>query len=142
MHPHTYSHYLQKKYNLPGVFYLDPWPFGEPICAIIDPEAAQQPTVQHSLPKHPKLDSAVWPVTGENSLVSLEGAAHKMWRSTFNPGFNTSHLMTLVPGIVDDCLLSADIMAGHAKKQDIVLLEEGATKLTIDIIGKTVLYVR
>ena len=49
--------------------------------------------------------------------------------------------MTLVGGMVDDCLVFTDILAKHARAQDIFPLEEAATKATIDIIGRVVLYV-
>ena len=141
IHPHCYQHYIKAKYNLPDVFYLDLWPAGYQILAVTDPEAAQQPTVQHSLPKHPSIDGSIWPITGEQSLVALEGQPWKMWRSTFNPGFSSSHLMNLVPGIVECCELFKDILTKHAEEQDIFQLEEAATKVTVDIIGKVVLYV-
>ena len=59
----------------------------------------------------------------------------------FNPGFSNTHLMTLVGGIVDDCLVFKDILAKHAGAQDIFALEEEATKVTIDVIGRVILYV-
>ena len=139
IHPHTFVHYLQKKYNLPDVFYLDTWPVGQQICAIVDPETAQQPTVQRSLPKHETLDGAIHPITGYNSIVTLEGQEHKRWRSIFNPGFSTAHLISLVPGIVEDCELFASILAKNIETKDIFQLEEVATKVTIDVIGRVVL---
>ena len=138
IHPHAIMHYLQKLYNLPPIYYLDTWPFGYPLCVIVDPEVANQATIQTSLPKHEALNDAIAPLTGYHSLVSIEGKEHKRWRNIFNPGFSHAHLMTLADGIVDDGLLFTDILDKHAETGDIFLLEEAATRLTVDIIGRVV----
>ena len=138
-HPHLLVHYLKEQYDLPDIFYIDTWPFGEQICAVVDPQAAYDVTVKHSLPKHPIIEDSIAPITGHNPLVSLNGKEHKKWRGIFNPGFSSAHLMTLLGGIVDDCAVFTDILAKHAKAQDIFLLEEAATRVTVDIIGRVVL---
>ena len=132
-------HYLRTTYNLPPIFYIDTWPFLEPICVIVDPDVAYQVTVQNSLPKHKSVTKAIWPLVGEKNLGSMDGAEHKMWRAIFNPGFSSAHLMTLVDGIVDDSMLFMEILGRHAEEQDIFSLEEAATKATVDIIGRVVL---
>ncbi|KAG8531781.1 uncharacterized protein KY384_003417 [Bacidia gigantensis] len=139
IHPHTFIHYLKQTYDLPDVFYVDTWPVGDQICAVVNPELAQYVTVQHSLPKHPALERTLNHITGFKSLVGLEGQEHKRWRAVFNPGFSTAHLMTLVSGIVDDCTVFRDILVKHAEKGDRFLLEEAATGVTIDVIGRAVL---
>ena len=132
-------HYLRIQYNLPLVFYLDTWPFSDPICVIVDPDLAYQVTVQNSLPKHKVISESIWPLTGPKTLVAMDGPEHKRWRAIFNPGFSSAHLMTLVDGIVDDSMLFMDILGKHAKEQDIFSLEEAATRVTVDIIGRVVL---
>jgi cytochrome P450 len=139
IHPHAIMPYLQAKYNLPPIYYVDTWPFGYSICAIVDPDVAMQATVQTSLPKHEALVDAIGPLTGYHSLVSIEGKEHRRWRNIFNPGFSNAHLMTLVDGIVADGLLFMDILGKHAATGDIFLLEEAATRLTVDIIVRVVL---
>lgn len=138
-HPHTLSHYLRAKYDLPAIFYMETWPFGWPICAIIDPDVAYQVTVQNSLPKHEAINAAIWPLAGTKTLVSMNGLEHKRWRAIFNPGFSNAHLMTLVDGIVDDSVMFAEILGKHADASEVFCLEEAATKATVDIIGRVVL---
>ena len=140
IHPHTVTSYLRKKYNLPAIFYLDTWPFGaESICVVLDPDVASQVTVQPCLPKHKALEDIVLPLTGRDSLLTIEGKRHKEWRNVFNPGFSNAHLMTLVDGIVEDSLVFIDILGKHADTGDTLLLEEAATKFTVDVIGRVVL---
>lgn len=132
-------HYFRTQYKLPPVFYLDTWPFADPICAIVDPDVAYQVTVQNSLPKHKAIPEAIWPLTGEKSLVAMDGLEHKRWRAIFNPGFSSAHLMTLVDGIVDDSMVFMDILGRHDEEQNIFSFEEAATRATLDIIGRVVL---
>lgn len=47
--------------------------------------------------------------------------------------------MTLVPGIVDDSIIFTEKLASHAAKGEVFRLEEDATRLTVDIIGKVTL---
>jgi len=48
-----------------------------------------------------------------------------------NPGFAAAHLMSLVPGIVDESLLFCQNIAEHADKGEVFRLEEDVTKLTV-----------
>ncbi|EON66227.1 hypothetical protein W97_05620 [Coniosporium apollinis CBS 100218] len=138
-HPHLYGHFIQREYNLGPVFYLSSWPFGADMLVVQDPELAQQVTTQLFLPKHKSLKDIIYALSGENNMLTLEGAEWKRWRSIFNPGFSAANLMTLVPGIVDSAAVFADVLNRHAQKGDVFPLEEAATKVTVDIIGKVVL---
>ncbi|KAL8870388.1 MAG: hypothetical protein Q9174_003560 [Haloplaca sp. 1 TL-2023] len=106
---------------------------------ILDPAAAAQITIRNSLPKHQEARDFVYPLLGKSNLVSLEGKEWRMWRSVFNPGFASGHLMSLVSGMVADTVLFTDILAGYAASSTIFKLEDAATRLTVDIIGKVVL---
>lgn len=47
--------------------------------------------------------------------------------------------MTLVSGIVDDCLVFCDILSEQARTSKAVRMETLATKLTVDVIAKVVM---
>lgn len=47
-----------------------------------------------------------------------------------------------MPGIIDDCLIFIDKIREHATKGEVFRLEEDATRLTFDIIGKVSLDLR
>jgi len=131
---------MKEKYGINrSYFYADVWPVRDPLLYVFDPNVAQQLTVEHSTPKHPFLDEFITPITGKNSLVSSEGAEWKKWRSLLNPGFASGHLMSLVSGMVDDCVVFSGKLQAHAEKGDVFRLEEAATRLTVDIIGKVVM---
>lgn len=71
-----------------------------------------------------------------------EANIKKTYSKKHNIGFSTQHLLTLVPGIVDDALIYVEKLTEHAQKQDLFRLEEDTTRLTVDVIGKVVLDVR
>lgn len=137
--PQGFPLLVKEKYNLGAYYFLDVFPFGDPIMIILDTDMMNDITVKQSLPKSRYLDEFMQHVGGPGNLVSAEGAEWKKWRSAFNPGFSASHLMTLVPLIVDQCGTFCEIMAKRAKSNELFRLEQATTRLTVDIIGKVVL---
>lgn len=144
--PLAHGNYLgdevRKRYpNLNTAFYLDNWPFGPLVLIVLDPDMSYQLTQANSLPKHEGLRHFVRPIAGKDALVTLEGPVWKRWRTIFNPGFSLSHIMTLVPSIVEEMMIFKNILQAHAEKGDIFHLEEMSLNLTIDIIGRVVMYI-
>jgi sterigmatocystin biosynthesis cytochrome P450 monooxygenase len=72
-------------------------------------------------------------------MVFSEGELWKQSRSLFNPGFSASHLMSLVPVIVDDTIIFWKSLSRAAEAKEIVQLEHMTSHLTIDIIGHVIL---
>lgn len=72
-------------------------------------------------------------------MVLAEGAMWKKQRTAFNPGFSNQYLMEQVPQILDVFEKYVDALELHATRNEVFRVEEDATKLTIDIIGKIVL---
>ena len=139
-HPQAWARYVQKKYDLPEIFYLDWWPFGPRWIFMSDPEMiSQYTTTGQSLPKSSQATEFLDLFLGKDNMVSIEGEKWKTQRSMFNPGFSAAHLMTLVPYIVDCSVVFIDVIRQKAKSHEKFELEEAATRLTIDIIGKVVL---
>lgn len=109
------------------------------MLAVCDPEICQQVALDHNIKKHPGIAHFLRHLTGPDDMVSADGEVWKRWRTMFNPGFATQHLMTLVPGIVTDAEIFVSKLDAHADAQDVFKLEEVTTRLTIDVIGKVAL---
>lgn len=137
--PQTYAVPVREKWDLPDVFYTDPWPLAPPTMMIFNTDVMNEITVKTSLQKHQLVEDFVEHVGGKGNLVTAEGAEWKKWRSAFNPGFSASHLMTLVPLIVDECSTFREILGEKAAKKELFRMEQATTRLTVDIIGKVVL---
>jgi cytochrome P450 len=67
-------------------------------------------------------------LAGHGDMVSSDGPHWKKWRSVFNPGFASSHLMTLVPGIVDYVTIFANKLTDLSNKHEPFRLEEITTR--------------
>ncbi|OQN97694.1 hypothetical protein B0A48_16014 [Cryoendolithus antarcticus] len=137
--PQTYSMHVKEAYGLGDWFCLDVWPLGPTILVTFLPEMMHEFTVKYSALKHPAVAEFMENFGGEGNLVSAEGATWKKWRSAFNPGFSASHLMAMVPALVDQCAIFCKLMDDHAKKGDLFRMEPATTRLTVDIIAKVVM---
>lgn len=137
--PQTYATLLKEAYNLGDFFYVDFWPFGDPILMVLDVDVMNEFLVKQSLPKHREVDKFLQHFGGPGNLVSSEGALWRKWRSAFNPGFSANHLMSLVPVILDECEIFCEILTKHAENKDVFRMERDTTRLTVDIIGKVAL---
>ncbi|KAF2275080.1 cytochrome P450 [Westerdykella ornata] len=137
VHPHVYAHYLREKYNLPPVFYLDIYPVSAPLLVVLHPETAHQLS-EAKLNKDPALLDVVEPLAGRENILCSDGLRWKKWRAIFNPGFSVQQLMSQVPMIVDCAAAFVRILDNHAAHNDLFRMEEEATKITIDVIGKAI----
>ncbi|KAL8727061.1 MAG: hypothetical protein Q9166_006304 [cf. Caloplaca sp. 2 TL-2023] len=124
---------------LEDAFYLDTWPFGSLFLVVSSPDMMFQLTQAAQLPKDKGLRNFLRPLTGKADLVTLEGATWKRWRKIFNPGFSASHILSLVPRMIEEVAVFKDILGGHASRGRMFYLEEATLNLTIDIIGRIVM---
>lgn len=133
-------HCIKEYYNLGDYFYFDSWPLGPPVVAIFDVDMVNQVTMRSpQIPKHPLVVDLLDNFGGPGNLAVCEGSEWKKWRSAFNPGFATSHLITTVPTIVKECQMFCKYMDEYAKTNEIFRLEQATLKVTVQIIGKIVL---
>ncbi|KAK5546428.1 hypothetical protein LTR23_003533 [Exophiala sp. CCFEE 6169] len=139
-HVQNWSNYIRKKYQLGDVFYVDWWPLGPRWLFVADPElASKYITTGQSLRKSHLTTNYLTKLLGRDNMVGLEGQQWKVLRSIFNPGFSASHLISLVPLIVDSTLVFLDILREKAQSGELISLDTYSTRYTIDIIGKIVM---
>jgi cytochrome P450 len=107
---------------------MDLWPIADPFLVVFDPELAAQFTTTYSAPKYPGMKPFLIHLAGHGDMVSSDGPHWKKWRSVFNPGFASSHLMTLVPGIVNYVTIFANKLTDLSNKHEPFRLEEITTR--------------
>ena len=133
---------IRQRYpHLDDAFYFDTWPFGSLMLIVLSPNMMYQLTQANQIPKDKGLRHFLKPLTGKADLVTLEGAAWKRWRGIFNPGFSASHISSLIPAMVEELQIFRSLLEDHAKTGDPLFLEEASLNLTIDIIGRVVMWV-
>jgi cytochrome P450 len=124
----------------PPVFMLDLRPVAFPMCVIASHEAAEQISRASKLfpwstPKSPTVHTLV-PLIGRRSILLKEEEDWKTMRKRFNPGFAPSHLMLLLPTILDKTWLFLEQLDSYARTGEAFSLEKLTVNLTFDIIGE------
>lgn len=131
---------VRRRYpHLDSAFYLDLWPFGPTMLIVICPSITYQFTQDHNLPKCRNIRRFLRPITGNQNLLTMDGAPWKHWRTIFNPGFSAKHILNLLPEILEEVLIFKEIIQSHAQKNNIILLGEPALNMMIDVAGRIVL---
>ncbi|KAF2642013.1 cytochrome P450, partial [Massarina eburnea CBS 473.64] len=119
-------------------FLMDYWPVYPPLFVSFSPEICSQMTSKHNLPKTEQIGRSLLPITGGQSMISMNGMEWKFWRGLFNPGFSAASMMKNLPHIVDCVQIFREILQEHAGK-GILCLDELTTRLTMDVIIKVTL---
>ena len=63
------------------------------------------------------------------------------WRGAFNKAFSAEHVLSLVPDMIDETLAYSETLQKHSKEEKMFYLDLTTLRFTIDVIGKTILYV-
>lgn len=78
-------------------------------------------------------------ITGGHQLFTTDGPMWKYWRSTFAHGFSSSHIMTIIPELIEEALVFRDILYEKAEEGEKFPLESITTNLAADLVGKFML---
>jgi cytochrome P450 len=121
-----------------GYFLMDLWPMFVPIIMTFSPDIAAQVSTKYDLPKPKDQQESFQPIIGGPSLITMNDAQWKIWRSLFNTGFSATHMLSLVPSLVDSVEVFCEQLHKHVGG-DMFYLDDLAMQLTMDIITKTTL---
>lgn len=120
------------------VFLTDFWPMFQPVLMISGPEIAYQASIKYDLPKPRDQEKSFQPIIGGPSLITMNNEQWRFWRSLLNPEFSASHILSLVPSIVDAVDIFCDLLEEKAGKE-VFLLDDMAARLAMDVITRTTL---
>ncbi|KAI1323020.1 cytochrome P450 [Xylariaceae sp. FL0255] len=115
----------------PPVMLIDLRPVSPPLLVIRNYAVAEQIA--------PETWNHLQYLTGSMSIASSQGESWKTLRKRFNPGFAPQHLLSLLPSIIDKSFLFLDHLDNFARSGTDFSLQELATNLTFDVIGRVVL---
>ncbi|TDZ40133.1 putative sterigmatocystin biosynthesis P450 monooxygenase stcS [Colletotrichum trifolii] len=137
-HPqHVYT-YLAQKYNMPGIFYVDMWPFVESQVVITDPDAAQLVLTTNPYPIHPTIEKFLRPFTGPDSIAASNGERWKYNHRMVGSGFTPTYVKPMSGMIAVQVLIFHERLKGFAESGEPFNMEEEAAKTVFDVIGKVV----
>ncbi|OJD13923.1 hypothetical protein AJ78_05686 [Emergomyces pasteurianus Ep9510] len=140
--PDAYIHHLlitiSREYNFPDLFYLDLWPFADPMVVLCTPELAAQVTTEQAFPKDPSVNYYLSPFLGKSSIISVNGPKWKTLHSTFAPAFAPAYIRTLTDGMVDEVLIYHDNLSQLAKSKKPFSMSAVNVDMTFNVIGRAV----
>lgn len=116
-------------------FYLDLWPFSEPLLILTTPTMTCQLTQEFSSPKPSIIQKAFARLRGDRDLFTMSDIPSKQWRAILNPEFNPNHMLQQTPKIVDECRVFCEKMRSRALENQVFSLEEDTLRLALDVIG-------
>jgi sterigmatocystin biosynthesis cytochrome P450 monooxygenase len=138
-HPQSLFTEMAKEYGFLGLYYLDLYPFSEPMVIVLDPAVGAQ---TNQFVRHPVAHKLLRGLVGTKSIFSVEGAEWQAQHSWLSPAFSLQHLLTLVPSIVEETLIFKEKMTQYAVSGERFNMNEAAMRLTIDVIARTGLDLR
>ncbi|KAJ2901774.1 hypothetical protein MKZ38_001394 [Zalerion maritima] len=122
-----------------GLYYIDSWPFQDPMIAVLEPDMVAQFTVETSMPKAPGVADEFRPLTGATDILCLEGQEWKRWRTMFNPAFSLRNLSAMIPKIVKEGLALRDVLMNATASGDVFEMEHATSRFGMDVVGHIVL---
>lgn len=129
---------LASEFGFKGLYYMDLYPFNEPMVLILDPEVASQVQNSPNFFRHPFAVNFLRGMVGTKSIFSTQGEEWHRQRSWFAPAFSLSQILSLVPGMVEETLVFREILTRHAVSGEVFSMSEKTTRLAIDVIGRSV----
>lgn len=138
-HPQLIFTDIGVDHDLPDLYYVDLFPVADSIIIISNPDIAIQILSDAgTYPQHSAVRRILRGLVGTVSLLTTEGSAWRRQRNWVAPAFSTTHLMTLVSGMVEESLVFKEILTKHAVKKEVFKLDNDTSRLAMDIIGHTV----
>ena len=131
----------REHFSKEGLFYLDLWPVSGLFLVVVSPNVAAQ---MHANPamsmQRPSLLPRFFkPICGGPNMFDLPEKEWRPWRAIFSKGFSADHVLSLVPGMVDETTVYCSTLRTLALKKTMFYLDTTTLRFTIDVIGKTVL---
>jgi len=124
----------------PPIAYMDMWPFASPLAIPLNVNISTQFTQDQSLPKARQQKRAMYPLSKNKDLPSMEGPEWKYWRKSLNPAFSPQTITNRTPELVDEIQKFTNTLKSRAptgaskgKWGDIFPLEAETMKLSFDI---------
>lgn len=125
---------MVKKYDLPGVFYLDLWPIAWGQVVTTDPDLALHMTAHRNHPKHPAEGAMIDPLIGKGNIVTSDGPRWKHLHKMLSPAFSISHISNMRPMVATEVMKFRSILHKKAESGESFRLEDITQHLTFDVI--------
>lgn len=131
----------REHFSKEGVFYVDLWPVTGLFLIVVSPNVATQihANAKISMERPSLLPRFFKPICGGPSMFDLRESKWRPWRAVFSRGFGADHILSLVPGMVDETTTYCQTLETLALKNELFYLDPTTLRFTLDVIGKTIL---
>ncbi|KAJ5647168.1 hypothetical protein N7490_003540 [Penicillium lividum] len=136
-----FAHFAAETKGLDTGFYVDVWPFNEPMLIVTSPAMAIDACQTYDLPKPKALQPFINPMAGgSDNIFVTNGARWKHARELFNHGFSMAASLSHMTCILEEAKVYVHLLKGHAKAGDTFLLDPLTCRYAMDIIGNITLF--
>ncbi|CAN9110826.1 unnamed protein product [Alternaria alternata] len=126
---------IARKYNMPGLFYLDLWPIAWGQIVVTDPDVALEMTAVRNHPKHEAEGQMIDPLIGRGNIVTANGPQWKHLHRMLSPAFAISHITNMRPMVAEEVMKFRSIIHEKARSGEVFKLEDPTQHLTFDVIS-------
>ncbi|KAF1980383.1 cytochrome P450 [Bimuria novae-zelandiae CBS 107.79] len=120
-----------------GLFYIDTWPFSDPMLVVNTPTAANAlQKYSSALLKPDDVNGPLNTLCAGSSMMTMPEDQWKQWRLLFNPSFSITYLTELAPTVANEVSIFCEKLRDIVKKGKRIELEPLASRLTIDVVGR------
>ncbi|ORY05690.1 cytochrome P450 [Clohesyomyces aquaticus] len=134
-HYQVYITTISRKYDLPGLWYLDLWPMGPKQIIITDPDLAHHTTSIENHPKHEAEHEFLDPILGNRNIVSSNGQAWKYLHNMLAPPFAVASVRNMVGMISQEVMVFRSILNKLAKTGEVFSLETAVSRMAFDVVS-------
>ncbi|KAK4450502.1 cytochrome P450 [Podospora aff. communis PSN243] len=138
-HPQFFYTELAKRYNLPGIWYLDLWPFGPAQVIITSAEASFEVLSKRPYLMHRWVDYWFRIMLGPNVIAAINGPAWKKLHHMMGPSFSPVAVKAQVPVIARHAALFHENLCKVIKTGKPFSMVDITSRATSDIISDMVL---
>lgn len=125
---------IARKYDLPGLFYLDLWPVAWGQIVVTDPDLARDVTVTRNHPKHEAIGIMIDPIIGGSNIVGTDGPRWKYLHKMVSSAFSISYITEMRPMVAAEVMKFRSILHQKAESGKSFRLEDCTHHLTFDVI--------
>lgn len=122
-----------------NLFYIDLWPFSNPMIIVSTPNLSYQVCQERDLPRPASLRPFFEPITGGLGLFVMNGEEHRSSRALFNPGFGSNVILEHMTHIVEMGQVYVGKLREHAQNENMFSLDDMTCSYMMDVIGKVTL---
>ncbi|OGM46403.1 hypothetical protein ABOM_004743 [Aspergillus bombycis] len=127
---------MQRKFDLPPIFFLDLWPLFPPIVCVSDPNVARKITVEDRTPRWPGVFEPLAPAASQRWIQTLSQNNWTKNHSIFGTSFTASRFVRMIPSMAEDLQALDQMLTKCAKTGQIFKMETVAKFSILEMTGR------